>query len=265
MNVTEYISSGILEQYVAGTVSPQEKQEVECMSHIYPEIKAELVSLQHAIEQMAIHEAVAPPTFLKDKILASLREESVDPSSKVETPKTNKLVVSSKAYQWKVAASILALVAIGSIFFAVQKNKQNKELLFASTKRNRQQQQTIFNLQQQVGLWSNANYKSVPLNGIPTKSPESHCTVLWNQSNQDVYIAVHKLPKPPDDKQYQLWAIADGKPVDLGLLNNEHLDSNLQAMKGIPNPQAFAITLEKKGGVENPTLSEMYVMGGVTP
>ena len=42
MNTNDYILTGILEQYVLGDVSPQEKQEVECMSHIYPEVHEEI-------------------------------------------------------------------------------------------------------------------------------------------------------------------------------------------------------------------------------
>ena len=76
MNTTDYISSGILEQYVAGTVTPQEKQEVECMSHIYPEIKLEVELLQRAIEALAKEEAKAPPAYLRNKILDSLKELS---------------------------------------------------------------------------------------------------------------------------------------------------------------------------------------------
>lgn len=45
MDIEDYIASGILENYVFGHVSAQEMQEVECMSHIYPEIKEELTSI----------------------------------------------------------------------------------------------------------------------------------------------------------------------------------------------------------------------------
>ena len=34
-------------------------------------------------------------------------------------------------------------------------------------------------------------------------------------------------------------------------------------VKNVENPQAFAITLEKKGGVEQPTMEEMYVIGAI--
>jgi anti-sigma-K factor RskA len=79
-----------------------------------------------------------------------------------------------------------------------------------------------------------------------------------------VFVANVKLPQPPADKQYQLWAIADGKPVDIGMIENEQsFAAVFQKMKDIHNPQAFAITLEKKGGVPSPTMSEMYVLGKI--
>ena len=70
------------------------------------------------------------------------------------------------------------------------------------------------------------------------------------------------LPQPPTDKQYQLWAIVNDQPVDLGVFD---LDSTrtgiLQLEQG--QPQAFAITLEPRGGSAQPTLDQMYVSGGV--
>jgi anti-sigma-K factor RskA len=61
--------------------------------------------------------------------------------------------------------------------------------------------------------------------------------------------------------QYQLWAIADGKPVDAGMYTEEK-DSKI-ALANITNAQAFAITLEKKGGSPVPTMENMYVMGEI--
>ena len=44
--------------------------------------------------------------------------------------------------------------------------------------------------------------------------------------------------------QYQLWAIADGKPVNAGMYTEEK-DSKV-ALSKIPKAQAFAITLKRK-------------------
>ncbi len=73
-------------------------------------------------------------------------------------------------------------------------------------------------------------------------------------------VAVENLPTPPTDKQYQLWALVDGKPVDAGMITDLE---DLQAMKEMPEAQAFAITLEPKGGSVNPTLEQLYVIGNV--
>jgi anti-sigma-K factor RskA len=84
---------------------------------------------------------------------------------------------------------------------------------------------------------------------------------MWDTKTKEVYLTTNKLPAPPQDMQYQLWAIADGKPVSAGMYSDDK-DARI-ALSTIENAQAFAITLEKKGGSEEPTMENMYVMGGV--
>ena len=76
---------------------------------------------------------------------------------------------------------------------------------------------------------------------------------------------VNNLPQAAPEKQYQLWAIVDGKPVDAGMVE-ESADASgklLLKMHNIPEAQAFAITLEKKGGSPTPTMEAMFVVGKV--
>jgi anti-sigma-K factor RskA len=90
---------------------------------------------------------------------------------------------------------------------------------------------------------------------------DNAATVFWNTKNKDVYVMVNKLPEPKTGKQYQLWAMVDGKPVDAGVLNPSC--SSVCKMKNIPKAEAFAITLEKEGGSPVPNLKAIYVMGNV--
>ena len=53
----------------------------------------------------------------------------------------------------------------------------------------------------------------VVLNGTP-KSPEALAKIFWMKNTGQVYIDPSNLPAVPEGKQYQLWAIVDGKPVD---------------------------------------------------
>ncbi|MEZ4904504.1 MAG: anti-sigma factor [Spirosomataceae bacterium] len=81
-----------------------------------------------------------------------------------------------------------------------------------------------------------------------------------NPNTQEVQLNVLSLPTPTSDKQYQLWALVGGNPVDLGVFD---VNTAMQKMKAIPKADAFAVTLEKKGGSPTPHLEELYVMGKV--
>ena len=69
------------------------------------------------------------------------------------------------------------------------------------------------------------------------------------------------MPDIPSDKQYQLWAIVDGKPIDMGVFDLQLEVNELIEIPHIENAQAFAVTLEKRGGVASPTMEAMYVLG----
>jgi hypothetical protein len=99
----------------------------------------------------------------------------------------------------------------------------------------------------------------ISLKGVAGKEG-SEAIVYWSKSTTDVYISLLHLPQAPAGKQYQLWALLDGKPIDAGVLGN---CVSICRQKNISNAQAFAITLEKEGGSQSPTLSQLYVMGKI--
>ena len=59
MNTQEYISSGIVESYVFGLASQEEKIEFERMAETHPEVKAAREAFEIALEKQALSEAVA--------------------------------------------------------------------------------------------------------------------------------------------------------------------------------------------------------------
>jgi len=108
------------------------------------------------------------------------------------------------------------------------------------------------------GIVSDTNMYVVALKG-QAPAPQSLTTLYWNRQTKDVYLYVNELQQPVSGKQYQLWAIVDGVPVDAGVLDMS-LTGVLVKMKNIPKAQAFAITLENAGGSKTPTMP-IYVMG----
>jgi mannose-6-phosphate isomerase-like protein (cupin superfamily) len=72
MNIQEYIASGILEAYVLGIASEEERREVERIAALHRELKAELDTIAVAMEKRAFENAVEPHPAVKPLLMATL-------------------------------------------------------------------------------------------------------------------------------------------------------------------------------------------------
>ncbi len=100
---------------------------------------------------------------------------------------------------------------------------------------------------------SNPNSMPVSLKGMDNM-PDAKAKIFWMQNTGDVFIDATNLPETPAGKQYQFWAIVDGVPVSGGMIVRTAKGSfKLQRMRSFGKAEAFAISLEKEGGVEKPT------------
>lgn len=283
MNVEEYIASGILEEYALGVVSPQEKQEVECMSHIYPEIKEALEEALGGVEHMAEHMAQTPPPELKSSILAAIEdvEQEVPPEAeKTEAegdPDASKLISIQKANNTRFFISLAAMIIIlfvAGAYFVIQlnyKEEQVAELEDANTQlsdnlqslegRIKELQFQNDDIQGSLAFIKDKTTEKVHLKGTSNQEDAS-VTIYWNRSTKDVFLSINHLETPPSDLQYQLWALVDGKPIDMGVFDLMG-DEQMKLMTQVENAGAFAITLEQKGGSPTPNLDQLVVMGEV--
>ncbi len=259
MTIQEYISSGVIESYILGELSDKERAEVEALAAKHPEVTAEIEAVETTLMNFA---SKTPPAHLKNNILAKLDLQE----SKVVSMETAKPSYTG----WLVAAS-LALLIGSAIYNVILNNKvKSAEEQLAAVNSEKEKYAKDFEAQsstytmmvEQMAILMQPENKKVMLKGMDA-APTALATVYWNQQNQDVYINVNSLPSAPDDKQYQLWAIVDGKPVDMGMLDMNPELPPLHKMKPITGAQAFAVTLEKKGGNPSPTMDAMYLMGNV--
>ena len=67
-----FIQSGVLELYVLGAASPEERLEVEKMVAAHPEVRQELDQLQSTMEQYAQAHAVKPRGTVKTMIMSTI-------------------------------------------------------------------------------------------------------------------------------------------------------------------------------------------------
>jgi anti-sigma-K factor RskA len=89
------------------------------------------------------------------------------------------------------------------------------------------------------------------------------CTMFWDKNTGKAYIMIHHLVPAPDGKNYQLWAMVNGKPVSAGIVN-EKIRGRFIEMPNVPETStAFIVTLENAGGSTTPTESETYLAGKI--
>ena len=263
MDIKAYISSGIIEQYALGIATPEEASILECVMKHNSEVEKAILEAQETLGDLALANSVAPSIELKDKIASKLNfdipEEigSLDNSS-IKMDSANYNINDSKSKSsnfWMIAASIILLVSLGwNVLNTTSKNTEIETL----AQNNEALKVQIDAVEQQNNILLNS--EKIKLLGVETH-PELLATILYS-ADQQVFLQVGNLPPTPAGKEYQLWAIVDGTPVDLGMYNDKNLQK-LQAMKAVQNPQAFAITLENKGGSPTPTMNQMYVLGKV--
>lgn len=281
MDIKEYIASGIVEQYVLGSVSSQERQEVECMSNIYPEIKTHLLELQDSIEKMATQGAVSPPKNLKAKVMAEItktpqiKEAELDReggNTKIISINNNSEQTSSRINKMRlIAAACLVGVVISTlitIYLSTTNNTLNNQLTQSEeatleAKNNLQSLEQSYKYStEQLAFITAENTMKINLKGTDGNEYAT-AAVFWNLKSKKVLLDKGKLPQLQKDQQYQLWAISDGVPVDMGILDWEKINLGFVEMKATENAQAFAITIEPIGGSEKPTLEQMIVLGEV--
>ena len=263
MEKQEIISSGLLELYAAGLTSEKESEQVTQWVARDAEVAAELAEITAGIESYAYAQSIQPGKDVKEKIFARINEENGF-KAMAAAPDYNQKVKSMVAPFWRIAAAASIALLIGSVAFNIStynKYKATGEELIAA-------RQTLDTLEEKSKLMEadmnvvQSRY-SVPvsLKGLEA-APDANAKIFWMQNTGEVFIDPSNLPEAPQGKQYQLWGIVDGKPVDGGMILTSKKGDRyrIQKMKTFGKAEAFAVTLEDEKGNPTPKVP-MFVMG----
>ncbi len=245
-----------------GLLTEAERQEFETACAQYPEIAQARENFELSLEQNLLSDAIAPPSHLKGKIEALLNNGGTAVANDTIRYKEEEVPVRTIGNGWKWLAAASVILLIGTLYWAVNTNNKYQDLQQANNDLEQQLNTSTAELNElktDAATLQKPGMRMASLQGT-AKSPSSFVTIFWDTASKDVYLMVNNLPQPATDKQYQLWALLNGKPVDLGVFDIKQEKLLLRVSKA-QAAQAFAITLEPKGGSENPTMDEMYVMG----
>jgi anti-sigma-K factor RskA len=254
MNLEAYIASGILEAYVLGELSVREREQVELQLENHPALRDEVQRIEKTFEQLALKTAVTPPSAVKTKLLSSVNLKLTPPSAKA-----------NNVWQWLAAASIVIACGFALLAYTYYSQWNSASQQLADLELQNQQIAQSMNtvnlelskIQADVAVLDNPQFARVTLAGTD-QAPDAYATVYWNKSTAEVYLRIQNLKALTEENQFQLWALIDGKPVDMGVFDH---DKGLIKMKTTLTADAFAVTIEKRGGSLVPALNTLQVMG----
>lgn len=266
MNVKEYISSGILELYVAGALTEKENLEIHGHAKEYPEIHSEIQQIEATILELSkiSAPAVYQPDHNFDKVMARINVEDTSAVRQLPKKQSNLNVYLG----W--AASLVLLIGLAWLYnqntslqsrinIATQENDVLEKQLLESDNALEASQKILLKLRDK-------NIASVTALGGQQIAPDSYAKVYWNKEEKTVYIDAMGLPEPPDGMVYQVWSLTNLDPLtpsSIGLLNDfEVTEDKVFTLKNNGEESlGFGITLEPAGGSASPTLEQLYTLG----
>lgn len=238
----------------------------------YPELRDELEAIELTLEGMAMATQVKPAVDLKQSILDAIEEVEEKPEeiAKQDLKSEARVVTMQPSPIWKfaVAASVTIALLCGYLAMDYRSKWKNSRLAYDQLLANNSQMAEQYNrvnqkldeLENDLNILSNPEFMRIEMPGTDN-AKEAFASVYWNQTSQELYLDIRNLKELAQNEQYQLWAIVDGKPVDAGVFDWNA--DGLVRMKNMAQSVAFAVTIEPRGGSENPTLESMQVYGGV--
>jgi anti-sigma-K factor RskA len=252
MDIQEYIKSGVIELYVMGLCSADEEKELEHLRLQHPALNEAIIAFEKEYEAKLQQQAIMPDAATDKRILHTLN--SLAGSKQVTLPT---MAPVKKMTWWKVAAAACIALLAGSVYMNISQNQKNKSL---------------------AALLSEPKSTTLPLADYkiftdPTITPVamycvgSHaicrCTMFWDKKTGKAYIMIHHLPQSSETKDYQLWANVDGKPLNVGIINDQIRGRFIEVSNVPTGAASFSVTLEKAGGTTTPTVNETYLQGTI--
>lgn len=230
---------------------------------------------------------VQPSPELRAGILARVR--AVDPSEVVASPKAVdpsevlgrtpapadprhlrtllrglslwQLLAWRPALGFGAAAAAVAVVLLGLTTFTLWNRNQSLSAELASlSNRLREAQGEIDGQREQLAgarnveeLLASPAVRVAELSG-KTPAPQAHAMLAYDRTSGRAVVMATGLPPCPEGHAYQLWLIADNKPLPGGTFKTDAQGRARMSDRLPPNHTAptFAVTLEREGGVPAP-------------
>jgi anti-sigma-K factor RskA len=266
-----------------GTLDKVDAQELRELLMKQPELRAELENWRETAALVALDTPLLEPSDkVRENLLKQVWFDKKDKEQTAESTKAENLpeektveetleetkpniVQFPKRRSWSFAQKTFAIAAslviafLGLGLIKTWSDVQNSNAEIAELRQKLNETQADLNATQADLAKSRelltTNSTIVALAGLKD-SPNAKAKLIFDQESGKAVLVFEGLPPAPSGKAYQLWVIADNKPVSGGIFKT---DSNGRGELASEVPQngrqkgVFAVTLEPEEGVPAPT------------
>ena len=271
MNIEEIKISGLLELYVLGQLSEAETRKVYDWMEAFPEIRKEVRELEQTMEVYAQSTAITAPPSVLNNVLAEIDSSSNEPpSSKSSFTKSapQKITNANGGIPgWLKGLLFLSLLGLAAALFAMFKNGNEVTTLenryqtlidscdAQSTTSNQQIDFLNQHIEQLVQL-ANPKNKTIQIQATE-KYPQTDIILYTNSEDNRNFIKINSLPTLAASQSFQLWSLkGTDAPNPMDVFEQLPVDAILE-VGHVDAPDAYAITIEPKGGSQSPNLEEL--------
>ncbi len=263
--------------YVLHTLDEDEQKEFEQMLNEASDEERDLYQqMRSAANQLTFaNEEAESSADLKEQLMQKIRSQSeeADQQENVTLIEDSPPEQDEEDFNWSafaLAASFaLLVVSLSLIFYSFNLSSTITQQEDAITNQETQITELQNELQRKEEMLSILEAREVDLvmmAGLDV-NPDGYGKIIWDSEKQQALLQVSNLPAVPKDKDYQLWLFKNNKPVSAGVfaVNNEgdkffKIEKMANATEQSVN--AFAITMEPKGGMPQPT-GDIYLKGNI--
>ncbi len=266
MDIENYIKSGILEKYVLGLSTHEERKEIERLAKEYPEIDAYICELHDCMNLCS--EANDIPANKQPEHKSGCKTFHLNTkASNLVVERDSGLLLNSLGYKAiaGIASTFAIVLAMLAWYFFHDRQNAQERLALLSTQfhhlkiDNESLKHYNDRLVQQHVVLRDINTMHVTLRGCNYAS-KAEGIVYWNKDHGKAYLSVCNMPSIPEGHKYHVWADIDGKHQKIGMISSSQADS-LHSLSFTEKCSSFYITLEKDGPCQKPSIEQMLVQG----
>jgi anti-sigma-K factor RskA len=224
-----------LAAYALDALDDHEQNEFEAHLAECDECRAELADFRETAGMLAYAaEGPAPPDALRERILEQARQERPAQSVVVLRPKRALRLTAIAA-----AAAVAAAIGLG-VWAASLSSSLDAE---------------------RSALAEQARAAAILADDESTRTPMGERGELVRSPEGDAVMVVRNLPAAPEGQTYEAWVIDSGGPVPAGLFEGGGQEIVLLEER-VAEGSMVAVTLEPRGGSQQPTGDILFASGG---